>query len=581
MTITEAFETIRASNKDSEPFSLALACGFTPLHLRTFLEAHIQQWMEGRRVDIETGTFGNVLGTIEQPLSDSVQGLAIALEWPDFDTRFSYREAGIWGTELERDLEPCIRRKLNRLETAITHAAERVRVALSLPTLPLPPAFHPPCWRASHAEMILAREMLKFAERLVRAGTVGLVNPSWIDQRSPMSSRLDLKSELLLGFPYTNVHADVLAAAYSRILVPKQPMKGVITDLDDTLWSGLVGEVGPAGVRWDAASRHHLHGLYQKLLRALSEEGVLIAVASRNDPATVAEAFRRQDLLLPPERIFPIEVGWSPKSESVTRILNAWNISADAVVFVDDTPLELAEVANAQPDITCLRYPSGDFNAVLGLLKQLRELCGKAALTEDDSLRLESIRKASTLRQAAQNASTADEFLGEIDACVTFDFDVDPLNPRVLELIQKTNQFNLNGARPTTAEWRNSIMRPGAFFAAIKYEDKFGPLGTIAVIHGCETDTALQIETWVMSCRAFARRIEYQCVKKLFERFQVSKISFRFAVTGKNGPLRTFFATILGATPDSPFTLTKKEFWAHCPPLYHRVQESNGALLNA
>jgi predicted enzyme involved in methoxymalonyl-ACP biosynthesis len=108
----------------------------------------------------------------------------------------------------------------------------------------------------------------------------------------------------LIGFPYTLSHADRLASAFSLQLVPRQPLKGVITDLDNTLWSGLVGEGTPDAVRWDPATRYYLHGLYQKLLAALADEGVLVGIASKNDPAVVAEALQRSDLLIPLEKVF-------------------------------------------------------------------------------------------------------------------------------------------------------------------------------------------------------------------------------------------------------------------------------------
>src|SRR4029077_61081 len=103
--------------------------------------------------------------------------------------------------------------------------------------------------------------------------------------------------------------------------------------------------------------------LYQQMLVALSEAGVLIAVASKNDPEAVEEAFQRQDLILPRDRIYPMEIHWGPKSESVGRILRAWNVAADAVVFVDDSPMELAEVKATHPEIGALVFPAHDEQA--------------------------------------------------------------------------------------------------------------------------------------------------------------------------------------------------------------------------
>ena len=172
-----------------------------------------------------------------------------------------------------------------------------------------------------------------------------------------MSQRLDLKSDLAAGLPYSLAHADALAAALAQLLARETPKKGLITDLDDTLWNGIVGEVGPQGVNWDLASHQQIHGLYQKLLASFSEEGVLVAIASKNDPRVVEEALDREDMILKRRHVFPSEVHWKAKSGSVERILRTWNVGADSVVFVDDSPMELAEVAAAHPGIECILFP--------------------------------------------------------------------------------------------------------------------------------------------------------------------------------------------------------------------------------
>ena len=207
-------------------------------------------------------------------------------------------------------------------------------------------------------------------------------------------------------------HADRLASQLALALVPPAPKKGIISDLDDTLWSGIAGEVGPDAVTWDLASHAQLHGLYQKLLASLADSGTLIGVASKNDPAVVAKAFERKDLLLRPEQVFPIEVHWNAKSGSVARILETWNIAADSVIFVDDSPMELAEVAAAHPGIECVLFPKNDYQAGLAMLRHLRDRCGKERVSKDDALRLESIRQGAAFREQASGRSDAGKFSG-------------------------------------------------------------------------------------------------------------------------------------------------------------------------
>ena len=319
------------------------------------------------------------------------------------------------------------------------------------------------------------------------------------------------------------------------------------------------------------ASHQQAHGLYQKLLASLAEEGVLLGIASKNDPEVVRRALVRPDMLLRPERVFPVEVHWSAKSGSVARILRTWNIGADSVVFVDDSPMELAEVAAAHPSIECVHFtPAGAY----GLLRRLRDLFGKARLAAEDAYRLESIRQAAAFPPAAEGAAAAEAFLERAEATVTFDLDRASDDPRTLELVNKTNQFNLNGIRYTEAEWRRLRQRPDAVLAAVSYQDKFGPLGKIGVLAGRQESGTLYIDTWVMSCRAFSRRIEHQCLKTLFERSGAGKMVFDFRPTPKNGPLQDFFQTLINSRPAAAFDLTRSRFEENCPPLYHQVEEA-------
>lgn len=577
MTITEALRITQSVPRDARPFAVTLVCGFTPLHLQTFLGAHLQQALPDRKVTITLGLYGNLVGTLES-ISDAAlpDALVIALEWPDLDPRLDYRGAGSWGATAVNDIVVSARSMLDRIAAALLRIPSGPRTALSLPTLPLPPLFHTPGWQASQHELALQSSVMRFAADIAQEGRIAVINRQRLAEQSPAAGRLDLKSDLYTGLPYTIEHAERLASQLALVLAPPAPKKGIISDLDDTLWSGIAGEVGPDVVTWDLASHAQLHGLYQKLLGSLADSGTLIGVASKNDPAVAAKAFERKDLLLRPEQVFPIEVHWNAKSGSVARILETWNIAADSVIFVDDSPMELAEVAAAHPGIDCVLFPKSDYQAGLAMLRQLRDRCGKERISKDDALRLESIRQGAAFREQASGGATPESFLQQLGAVVTFDFAAAG-EPRVLELVNKTNQFNLNGGRYTQPDWQKLLSSPGALLVAVSYEDKFGPLGTIAAIAGHADGKRLTIETWVMSCRAFARRIEHQTLKILFETTGASEIGFRFTTTAKNGPLRDFFTTLLGEEPQSEFRLTRSQFEAKCPALYHEVREMRRA----
>src|SRR5579884_578668 len=142
------------------------------------------------------------------------------------------------------------------------------------------------------------------------------------------------------------------------------------------------------------------------MLAGLADHGILVAIASKNSPEVVNQALSRSDLVINKEKIFPIEVHWDAKSGSVARILEAWNIGADSVVFVDDSPMELAEVAAAHPGIECVLFPKDDYNACLAMMRRLRDMCGKERVSQDDAMRLESLRQSAVFREQASGGAT-------------------------------------------------------------------------------------------------------------------------------------------------------------------------------
>jgi FkbH-like protein len=574
MKLIEALTILRQRRPEDAPLlRVALACGFTPLHLQTFLAAYLREQHPGHRVAVEPGLFGDAEGNIRRLAELRPDAAAVVLEWSDLDPRLGLRHLGGWGPGVLPDIVQTVAGSAARLIEALASAIEACPVALSLPSLPLPPVSYTPGRQAGSFELDLQAEVSAFAARAARLRRCRVVNPQRLDRLSPPAQRRDVKAELNTGFPYRLGHADALASLLAPLLRPSTPKKGLIIDLDDTLWRGILGDVGIQGISWDLDNHTQIHGVFQQFLHSLAEAGVLLAVASKNTPEVVEEALRRDDLVLPARHLFPLEVHWGPKSESVARILKTWNIAADSVVFVDDSPMELAEVQAVHPDLLCLRFPAQDDQEAFALLETLRDHFGKDAIAEEDAFRLESIRQAATLREAASDpAANPDEFLRQADAELTLDFTKDADDPRALELVNKTNQFNLNGRRQTEAHWRAFLTEPDTFLLRASYRDKYGPLGTIAVVAGRHHGGSLSIESWVMSCRAFSRRIEHRCLEQLFARFEADEIRLSYEETPRNGPLRDFLASLRDDPPGPDTVLNRHTFTARCPPLFHRLK---------
>ena len=225
-------------------------------------------------------------------------------------------------------------------------------------------------------------------------------------------------------------------------------------------------------------------------------------------------------MILRPEQVFPIQASWNAKSgQAVKRILETWNIAADSVIFVDDSPMELAEVAAQHPGIECVLFPKQDPVAALQMLRKLRDLCGKDKVSSHDLLRRKSIRQGAAFREQAEGGSTPESFLEQAQAAVTFDFSA-AAEPRTLELVNKTNQFNLNGYRSLDAfaDWHKETSSDRSLSGSGELRrESLDRWGRSAVAKAKFRGEGLLVDTWVMSCRAFSRRIEHQTLRLLFE----------------------------------------------------------------
>jgi FkbH-like protein len=572
MKLIDALEVLKRPISDrASELTMFLACGFTPLHLQTFLAAKLRILNPERRVAIKAGLFGDLAGNLERLDPSAIDYVVVVIEWSDLDTRLGIRTLGGWSPiELGRVVESA-GIAAARLQRSLVEISRHVPIVVCMPTLPLPPMFPALPTQAGSAETHLHCMVASLAASLSDQPSIRVASAQHLNELSPVLARYDVKSDLNTGFPYSLQHASVLGDLMADLAQSRPPRKGLITDLDDTLWAGIIGEDGLEGISWHLDRHTQMHGLYQQFLESLAGTGVLVGVASKNDPAVVDRAFERSDLLLTKNNIFPFEVHWSRKSESVARILKTWNISPDSVVFIDDSPMEVAEVQQAFPEMECITFPKNDYRSIWDLLKYLRSIFGKAFVGGEDTLRLASIRNAGVLQVAGQGGSLED-FLKTSDASITFASGQADGDTRAFELVNKTNQFNLNGRRFSEAEWRRFLADPKAFLFTASYKDRYGPLGKVAVIMGTCDARKANVTSWVMSCRAFSRRIEHQCLNFLFDALGIDEITFDYEATSRNGPLTQFFEELLSTFSASNVSLTKEQFVTHAPSLFHRIE---------
>jgi FkbH-like protein len=172
-----------------------------------------------------------------------------------------------------------------------------------------------------------------------------------------------------------------------------------------------------------------------------------------------------------------------------------------------------------------------------------------------------------------QTASDRLEFLRDSNAELTLNFDKHGYDPRALQLVNKTNQFHLNGRRYSEAEWRSYLRLPESFVLVVSYRDKYGPLGKVAVLAGRRRARKLFIDVWAMSCRAFSRYIERRCLQEVLAQFDCDEVVFNYLETDKNQPLRNFLAELLHTCPAPHCAVSKSQLLAAWPPTSHTIRD--------
>ncbi len=327
------------------------------------------------------------------------------------------------------------------------------------------------------------------------------------------------------------------AAAVDLLLpAPEGAAKVLVTDLDNVLWSGVVAEDGLDGIAGGPEGRGYRHFVYQTLLARLRREGVLLAAVSRNSPE-VALGPLRSGLTLRESDFVAILAGYGAKSAQIRELAERLNLGFDAFVFVDDNPVELSEVAQALPQVQTIAFPDRD-DGLPALLTSLGARFARRTLTAEDRERTELYRRR-LAGLAPVRASGADltEFLAGLDMRLTIHDRSAGDRARAVQLINKTNQFNLNGRRWTDAEV-GALLAAGGRLLTASLADRSGSHGEIlAFLLSAEGI----VEAFVMSCRVFQRRVEQAFLAdQLADGLEAS--AWRHAPTDRNEPFRDFIA---------------------------------------
>jgi FkbH-like protein len=282
--------------------------------------------------------------------------------------------------------------------------------------------------------------------------------------------------------------------------------KCLALDLDGVLWGGVIGEDGLAGIQLGGGPAGEAFADFQRYLQSLAGTGVLLAVCSKNNPEDAVLPFRQHPEMVLRERdIANFTANWKSKDENLREIAAALNIGLEAMVFVDDNPAERLRVRQNLPEVEVVDLPA-DPALYVSALSRLA-LFETLAITGEDRQRTASIRENVARKTLESTAGSVDDYLAQLDIKVQLaPFDEANL-PRIVQLINKTNQFNLTTRRRTDAEVR-SLLAAGAYTQAMRTSDRFGESGLTGVLIAVPEGDGLRVDTWLMSCRVLGRRLE-------------------------------------------------------------------------
>ncbi len=323
--------------------------------------------------------------------------------------------------------------------------------------------------------------------------------------------------------------------------------KCLVLDLDNTLWGGILGEVGFSGIAVGSGPVGEAYTAFQRYILALKDRGVILAICSKNDEAAVREVFTRHpDMSIRLEHIAMLAASWEDKPAAIRRIAATLGIGLDSLVFVDDNPAEREAVRQLVPEVDVVPLPADPAGYVKALSSY--PFFETAALTAEDRARTQQYKARADISAGQQVAETLEDFLLGLDMQMRVTV-VDETNAaRVAQLINKTNQFNVTTRRRSEAQVRALIDDDGHVTQVVRLRDRFADHGIIGVLLARRSGAdVLDVDTWLLSCRVLGRGVEDEMMQLLIaeaEREDVRVIRGTYVPSARNSQVADLFSRL-------------------------------------
>ncbi|MCI9133889.1 MAG: HAD-IIIC family phosphatase [Lachnospiraceae bacterium] len=319
--------------------------------------------------------------------------------------------------------------------------------------------------------------------------------------------------------------------------------KGLVLDLDNTLWGGVVGDEGPENLAiGQETPAGQAYTEFQQYLKELKNSGILLNVNSKNDMENALAGLKHPDAPLKPEDFILIKANWSPKDENFREIAQELNLLPESLVFLDDNPAEQALVKEQLPEVSVPKLQKPEEAIQLLDRSGFFETTG---LSQDDLKRHEMYRE--NMQRSRQQAafSNYEDFLRSLNMEAEIQSFIPIYLARIAQLTNKSNQFNLTTRRYTQDEI-TQIARDSRYLTLYgKLTDRFGDNGVVSVVIGRKEEEILHLELWIMSCRVLKRQMEDAMLDTLVERSRalgIRKLRGYYYPTAKNAMVKDFYS---------------------------------------
>lgn len=370
------------------------------------------------------------------------------------------------------------------------------------------------------------------------------------------NSYFSLSNFIFTGLPIQNKEIGNFAWLISKYAIEKNiPKKIIILDLDNSLWKGVLGEEGPKGIMADQNEEGYFFFIFQSFLKNLKNNGILLAAVSKNDLDLIKEAFKLNDFPLKENDFIKLIGTYEPKSLQIKNLLELINLTPDSCLFIDDNEIEIEEVKNNISEVTCEKIVN-NLEYLPNFLEKIRKYFIFSDITNEDLNRTNLYRKKlDYFLIESGNSMNINDYLKSLKMKLKIKEGNNTNLNRALQLINKTNQFNLNGIRRTNFELIE-MLNAGCKIFVGSIEDKNGSLGEVIVLI---IDKNSKILNFVMSCRVFQRRAEYAFLTFL-KNYGFSEIYFDFVKTKRNKPFYQFALEVADEYEENRFLLKGLNF---------------------